>query len=66
MAAERIANIGPAGRKQRLRFGVILFAAVVLAAAVLILGHYPRAWRLLLLLPLWAGALGVFQARGRT
>jgi tetrahydromethanopterin S-methyltransferase subunit F len=64
--ATQLANIGPAGRNQRLSFGIILFGAVGLAAAVLILGHYPRAWRLLLLLPLWAAALGVFQARRRT
>jgi len=65
-AIRQIANIGPAERRKRLNFGLILLAGTVLAAVALIAGHYPRGWRLLLMIPLWAAALGVFQARERT
>jgi hypothetical protein len=61
-----IANIGPRGRKMRLRAGVIgLGAAVALAGLLIALGA-PRGWRLSVFVPFWVGALGVFQARDKT
>lgn len=47
-------------------FGVVLFTIASLAAAALVLMGVDRLWRLPLLLPLWAGAIGVFQAREKT
>jgi len=60
------ANIGPHERRKRLTFGVVLLGASLLAAAVLIHADVARGWRILLVLPLWAAALGFFQSRERT
>jgi hypothetical protein len=57
-----IPNIGPKERRKRLVSGLVLLATTVLTAAVVIAGSIPRGWRLLLFLPLWAAALGIFQA----
>lgn len=61
-----IANIGPAGRHQRLLFGGIMLGVGIAASAVLIAAGLPRWWRLLLFFPLWGAALGFFQAREKT
>ena len=61
-----IANIGPRERRKRLTFGIAMFAASLAAAALLIASGTPPAWRILLVLPLWAAALGVFQAAEST
>jgi uncharacterized membrane protein (UPF0136 family) len=59
-------NIGPRGQAHRLRFGMVgLGVAVVLAMVFLVLG-VPRGWRAVVFVPLWIGALGVFQARDKT
>ncbi len=60
------ANIGPHERRKRLTFGVVLLTASLVAAAMLIHTDAARGWRLLLIVPLWAAALGFFQARERT
>ena len=60
------ANIGPHERRKRLTFGVVLLGASLMAAAMLIHADVARGWRLLLVLPLWAAALGFFQAREGT
>ena len=61
-----IPNIGPRGRDQRMRFGLVgCGVALVLGMALLMLGT-PRGWRALVFVPLWLGALGVFQAQGKT
>jgi hypothetical protein len=61
-----VPNIGPGGRRRRLAGGVVgLLAAAFLLAALIVFGA-PRAWRLLVALPVWAGALGVLQHRGKT
>lgn len=61
-----IANIGPRERRKRLTFGIAMFAVSLAVAAILIASGTPRAWRILLVLPLWAAALGVFQAAEST
>jgi hypothetical protein len=66
VATRQIANIGPAERRKRQNLGLLLLAASLAVAVVLIAGNFPRGWRLLLIIPLWAAALGVFQARERT
>ena len=60
------ANIGPQERRKRLTGGVVLLGASLIAAAMLIHADVARGWRMLLVLPLWAAALGFFQARERT
>ena len=61
-----IPNIGPGERRKRMRFGVILLGIGVVAAAALLVGGAPRAWRVTLLLPFWGAGLGFFQARDKT
>lgn len=61
-----IPNIGRRGQDHRLRFGFVgLGVALVLGMALLMLGA-PRLLRAVVFLPLWLGALGVLQARGKT
>ena len=60
------ANIGPHERRKRLTFGVVLLGASFVTAAMLIHADVARGWRMLLVIPLWAAALGFFQARERT
>ena len=61
-----IVNIGPAQRRRRMRWGTASLALGGVLAAILINANVPSVWRLNLLLPFWLGALGVFQARGKT
>lgn len=61
-----IPNIGPRGQRQRMAFGIVaLVGGIVLAATLVVLG-VARPWRLVVFLPLVAGAFGVFQARAKT
>jgi hypothetical protein len=61
-----IANIGPRESRKRLIFGVVaLLLSVVISAVFVVQGVRP-IWRLSLFVPLFAGALGFFQARDRT
>jgi hypothetical protein len=61
-----IINIGPRQRRRRMRWGIAAFVLTGILAIFLITAGVPRAARLILLLPFWTGALGVFQARGKT
>lgn len=65
-AAVRAANIGAHGRRRRVAMGAATLGAGVAVLAILLLAGVDRGWRALLFLPFWAGALGVFQARGLT
>ena len=61
-----IANISPAERRKRLRFGIIQFVlGLVIFAALLITGA-DKTWRLILILPFGAGAASYFQWRDKT
>jgi hypothetical protein len=62
----QVPNIGPRGRRHRLRMGLMSFGAAVLLAVVIFALGAPPAWRLTLFAPLWIGALGVFQALDKT
>ena len=64
--ANFFANIGPRGQQRRLRLGIVVLVATALLAGVLFGVGAPRAWRLVLFLPLWIAALGIFQARAGT
>ncbi len=61
-----IANISPAERQKRLRFGIQQFIVTLVILGVLILLHVNPLWRLPLLLMFWASAIGYFQARDKT
>jgi fatty acid desaturase len=61
-----LANIGPRGRRQRLVFGLVTFAAALALLAVLAVAGVERWWRLLLFLPFATAATGYFQARDKT
>jgi len=64
--AARATNLVASGRRRRLLLGAGALVAGGIALAVLALAGADRGWRLLLVLPFWFAALGVFQARGRT
>jgi len=65
-AAERVANIGPRGRRRRVLLGAAALAAGVAILALLVMLGVDRGWRALLVVPFWAGALGILQARAHT
>ena len=64
--AQRIANIGPKGRRQRSVMGATAIGVVVVALLALLLLGVDRGWRVALFVPFWAGALGILQAHGHT
>jgi len=61
-----IANIGPRGREQRLRTGMMWLAIGTGAAGALALVGLPRWLRLGLFGPFTLGAFGIFQAYEQT
>jgi len=46
--------------------GAVALAAGITVLVVLVLSGAGRAWRVTLVAPFWAGALGILQARGHT
>jgi hypothetical protein len=64
--AECIPNIGPRERRRRLVGGIALLLVAACVGASLVWFGAPRPWRLLVFLPAWAGALGVFQVTAKT
>lgn len=67
MAGETcIANIGSAGRRKRMTFGVIALALAVGVAATLVVLDVERLWRVSVGVLLFLGGTGVFQARAKT
>ncbi len=61
-----IANISPAERQKRLRFGMVQLVLALGVLALLIVLHVNPLWRLPLLFLFWAAAIGYFQARDKT
>ena len=47
-------------------FGIVILVLGGLVAVALFQAHAQRFWRVALFLPSWIGALGVFQAVGKT
>jgi len=64
--AVRAANIGPKGRRRRALMGVATLAVGVVALVVSLMSGVDRGWRVALVVPFWAGALGLGQARAHT
>ena len=61
-----IANISPAERRIRMRFGIKqLVISIILLVALMAFGVNPF-WRLLLFFPFAAAATGYFQAKDKT
>ncbi len=67
MTAEgHAANIGTQEKRKRLIFGIfMLVVAAILLAAFLYL-DINRWWRLVIILPLWLGGVGIFQVKEET
>ena len=65
-AVSCIANIGPHERQKRLVFGVTALVLSLVISAIFVIEGVRPVWRLTLFIPLFAGALGFFQARDRT
>jgi hypothetical protein len=61
-----VANIGPKGRRQRLRIGVTWLTISTVAAGALAITRLPRWLRLGLFGPFALGAFGTFQAYEQT
>ena len=63
---ERIENIEARGIRRRRNGGIALFVVGAAAAALLVVFRAPHLWRLTLVIPFSAGAIGFLQARERT
>jgi hypothetical protein len=61
-----VINIGPKESRKRLIMGVVVLAVGIGVAIALIFTDLNRWWRIGLFLPFWMGALGLFQAMGKT
>lgn len=59
-------NIGPREVQKRLLIGVAALCVGAALAVGLIVADAGRGWRIGLFVPLWLGALGLFQAREKT
>jgi hypothetical protein len=59
-------NIGPAGRRRRLIWGLVLLAVGVAGAALLVLGDVAQGARVALFAPFFGAALSLLQARDHT
>ena len=59
-------NIGPKEQRKRLWAGVVYLGVAVVALAVMMGIHTPRAYRLFLFLPLWGAGAGLFQYLEKT
>ncbi|MFH1434245.1 MAG: hypothetical protein ABIJ56_00885 [Pseudomonadota bacterium] len=58
-------NIGPGGSTMRYTMGAAMLVIGAIACAVMVFTGISRWWRLLLLLPLYNGFLGLLQANRR-
>jgi hypothetical protein len=64
--SECVPNIGSAGRRQRMTFGVVALVLGIGGALALAATGIDGSWRLALFLPFVAGGFGIFQALART
>lgn len=61
-----IANISPAERKKRMRFGIVQFVFGAILLVVLLLLGADKDWRLPLFMIFAAGGSSIFQALDKT
>jgi hypothetical protein len=64
--SNRLANIGAIEQRKRLALGLCLVFASVVLLVVMLQQGLETWWRLWLFVPLWAGVLGLMQARTKT
>src|SRR5450432_668701 len=63
---ECVPNIGPEEQKKRTTIGTVTMGIGAALAVYLVAAGAQRPWRLLVLLPFWAGAIGLFQVKEKT
>lgn len=61
-----VVNIGVQQRRKRLVGGGVALGVALIASTILVLAGAPRAWLLVVALPLWGAASGFFQYREKT
>jgi len=61
-----IRNIDAQGVMVRRMMGVVGLLAAAVSAWMMVTAPMPHAWRLLVLLPLYVGVLGLLQAKEKT
>jgi hypothetical protein len=59
-------NIGPVGVRNRALFGTVMGIIGIVIGMGLLQYDVTRVWRLLLFIPFWLAALGLFQALEQT
>jgi hypothetical protein len=59
-------NIGPGECRRRLRIGVLFGVVTAFVGGAVAFAHGARAWRLVVAVPAWLAAVGVFQALEKT
>ena len=64
--SECVPNIGSAGRRQRMTFGIVALLLGIGGAVALAATGIDRSWRLALFLPFVSGGFGIFQALAST
>lgn len=64
--ANQPTNIGARGIRRRGRMGVVWLVLGIIVAITLVATRAPHGWRLLVILPFTAAAIGFLQAREKT
>lgn len=64
--SNRLANIGAIEQRKRRVLGLCLLSASAVLLVVMVQQDLAIWWRLWLFIPLWAGVLGLLQARTKT
>lgn len=63
---EHAANIGTQEKRKRLTFGIFMLVVATILLAVFLVFDMNRWWRLVLILPVWLGGVGIFQVKEET
>jgi len=64
--SNRLANIGTIEQRKRRTLGFCFLSASVVSLVVMAQQGLATWWRLWLFMPIWAGVLGLLQARTKT
>ena len=65
-AQEHVANIGTGEKRKRLTFGIFMLVVATILLATFLVFEMNRWWRLVLILPVWLGGVGIFQVKEET